>query len=129
MSLILHLSDTHFGTEQSEVSAALLQLAEEVRPDVAILSGDVTQRARRGQFAAARRFLDALAAPIKLVIPGNHDIPLFNLAARLFNPYGNYRQAFGYALDPEFSSKDLLVIGINTTRPRRHKDGSVYATN
>jgi len=125
LSLILHLSDTHFGTEQSEVSTALLKLAEEVRPDVAILSGDVTQRARRGQFDAARRFLDALAAPVKLVIPGNHDIPLFNLAARLFNPYGNYRRAFGYALEPEFSNKDLLVIGINTTRPRRHKDGEV----
>ena len=114
MSLVLHLSDTHFGTERSEVSEALLRLALEVRPDVAILSGDITQRARREQFAAARRFLETLAAPVKLVIPGNHDIPLFNLAARLFNPYGNYRRAFGYELEPQFSSKDLLVIGVNT---------------
>lgn len=127
MSLVLHLSDTHFGTERSEVSAALLNLAQEVQPDVAILSGDVTQRARRGQFDAARRFLDALAAPVKLVIPGNHDIPLFNLAARLFNPYGNYRRAFGLELEPQFSSKDFLVIGVNTTRPWRHKDGEVSA--
>lgn len=125
MSLVLHLSDTHFGTEQPEVMAALLQLTQEVRPDVAILSGDVTQRARRGQFAAARRFLDTLAVPVKLVIPGNHDIPLFNLAARLFNPYGNYRQVFGAELQPQFSSEDLLVIGVNTTRAWRHKDGEV----
>ena len=117
MSLVLHLSDTHFGTEQSEVCEALLHLALEVRPDVVILSGDITQRARREQFAAARRFLETLAAPVKLVIPGNHDIPLFNLAARLFNPYGNYRRAFGSELEPQFSSKDLLVIGVNTTRP------------
>lgn len=127
MSLVLHLSDTHFGTEQSEVSAALLQLAKEVRPDVAILSGDVTQRARRGQFAAARSFLDALVAPVKLVIPGNHDIPLFNLAARLFDPYGNYRRAFGQELEFQFLNKDLLIIGVNTTRPWRHKDGEISA--
>lgn len=127
MSVVLHLSDTHFGTEQSEVSAALLQLAREVQPDVAILSGDVTQRARRGEFSAARDFLDALAAPIKLVIPGNHDIPLFNLFARLFNPYGNYRRAFGVDLEPQFSNNDLLIIGVNTTRPSRHKDGEVSA--
>jgi 3',5'-cyclic AMP phosphodiesterase CpdA len=127
MSLILHLSDTHFGTERSDVSAALLQLTREVRPDIAILSGDVTQRARHGQFAAARRFLDTLAVPVKLVIPGNHDIPLFNLAARLFNPYGNYCRAFGPELEPEFSNQDLLIIGVNTTRPKRHKDGELSA--
>lgn len=127
MSLILHLSDTHFGTERSEVNAALLQLAQEVRPDIAILSGDVTQRARQGQFAAAHDFLDKLAAPVKLVIPGNHDIPLFNLAARLFYPYANYRRAFGHELAPQFSNKDLFAIGVNTTRPWRHKDGEVSA--
>lgn len=125
MSLILHLSDTHFGTEQPEVTAALLQLAQEVRPDVAILSGDVTQRARRAEFTAARCFLEALAAPVMLVIPGNHDIPLFNLAARLFNPYGNYRRAFGRELEPQFSDQNLLIIGVNTTRRWRHKDGEV----
>lgn len=125
MSLILHLSDTHFGTEQPEVTAALLQLAQEVRPDIAILTGDVTQRARRGQFTAARSFIHALTAPVKLVIPGNHDIPLFNLAARIFNPYGNYRRAFGMELEPQFSNEDVLLIGVNTTRPWRHKDGEV----
>ena len=127
MSLILHLSDTHFGTEQADVCAALLQLAQEMRPDVAILSGDVTQRARSGQFAAARQFLNRLETPVKLVIPGNHDIPLFNLAARLFDPYENYRDAFGAELEPQFTSKNLLIIGVNTTRPRRHKDGEVSA--
>jgi predicted MPP superfamily phosphohydrolase len=125
--LVLHLSDTHFGTERTEVSDALLLLAREMQPDLAILSGDVTQRARASQFAAARRFLDALATPVKLVIPGNHDIPLFNLAARLFNPYGNYCHAFGTELEPQFSNEDVLVIGVNATRPWRHKDGEVSA--
>jgi 3',5'-cyclic AMP phosphodiesterase CpdA len=127
MSVILHLSDTHFGTEQPAVTAALVQLTQEIRPDIAILSGDVTQRARHEQFADARRFVDALAAPVKLVIPGNHDIPLFNLFARVFNPYGNYRRAFGKELEPQFSDHDVLVIGLNTTRPWRHADGEVSA--
>lgn len=127
MSVLLHLSDTHFGTEQLHVAAALLRLAQEVRPDIAVLSGDVTQRARRGQFAAARRFIETLSVPVTLVIPGNHDIPLFNLAARVIFPYANYRHAFGTELEPQFCGDDLLVIGVNTTRPWRHKDGEVSA--
>jgi 3',5'-cyclic AMP phosphodiesterase CpdA len=125
MSVILHLSDTHFGTEQPPVMAALLQLAQEIRPDIAILSGDVTQRARAAQFDSARSFLDKLAASVKLVVPGNHDIPLFNIFARIFNPYGNYRRVFGRELAPQFSNQDVQVIGVNTTRPWRHADGEV----
>jgi 3',5'-cyclic AMP phosphodiesterase CpdA len=125
MSLVLHISDPHFGTERAEVTTALLNLAQQYQPDVAIVSGDITQRARRSQFNAAHRFLSTLAAPVKIVIPGNHDIPLFNLAARVFNPYGNYRHVFGESLEPQFANKDVLVIGVNTTRPRRHKDGEV----
>lgn len=127
MSILLHLSDTHFGTEQPEVVTALLRLAREIQPDLAVLSGDVTQRARRRQFEAARRFMETLAAPARLVIPGNHDIPLYNLAARMVSPYGNYCRAFGAELEPHFTSDDLLVIGVNTTRPWRHKDGEVSA--
>ena len=125
MSVLLHLSDTHFGTEQAHVVAALLQLAREVRPDIAVLSGDVTQRARKAQFAAARRFTEMLGAPVTLVIPGNHDIPLFNLGARLITPYANYRRAFGAALEQEFSDENWLVLCVNTTRPWRHKDGEL----
>lgn len=125
MSVLLHLSDTHFGTERPDVAAALLRLAKEVRPDIAVLSGDITQRARRAQFAVARQFLETLAAPATLIIPGNHDIPLFNLAARIAFPYANYRHAFGSELEPQFCGDDLFVIGVNTTRPWRHKDGEV----
>lgn len=127
MSLVLQISDPHFGTVQAPVAAALAALAREKRPDALILSGDITQRATRRQFAAARRYVDGLAIPRVLTLPGNHDIPLLNLWARLFNPYGRYRQAFGDDLEPELSSPEYLIIGVNTTRAARHKDGEVSA--
>jgi 3',5'-cyclic AMP phosphodiesterase CpdA len=124
MSVVLQVSDTHFGTAQPAVVEALLRLVHAQRPDLVVLSGDITQRARRSQFHAARVFVERLAVTT-LVLPGNHDIPLFNLVARLFAPYANYQRVFGTVLEPEFASPDLLVVGINTTRPWRHKDGEV----
>ncbi|WBY02280.1 metallophosphoesterase family protein [Ramlibacter tataouinensis] len=127
MSLLLHISDTHFGTEDPPVVAALQRLSEALAPDVLVLSGDITQRARRAQFEAARSFCDALGIARMLALPGNHDIPLFNLAARALDPYGGYRAAFGPELEPELEGDDLLLVGVNTTRPARHKDGEVSA--
>jgi 3',5'-cyclic AMP phosphodiesterase CpdA len=125
MSLLLHISDTHFGTEQEPVVDALRRLTHELRPDVVVLSGDITQRARTAQFAAAREFCDSLGVANLLTLPGNHDIPLYNVFARLFDPYGGYRAAFGRELEPELELEDLLVVCVNTTRPNRHKDGEV----
>ncbi|OWT80184.1 MULTISPECIES: metallophosphoesterase [unclassified Achromobacter] len=124
MTRVLHISDTHFGTEQAPVVQALLDLAPRLAPDLVVLSGDITQRARARQFAAARQFVADLGFPV-LAIPGNHDIPLFNIAARMFNPYGGYKRAMGVTLEPVFSSDGLLVVGVNTTRPSRHKNGVV----
>jgi 3',5'-cyclic AMP phosphodiesterase CpdA len=90
-----------------------------------ILSGDITQRARRSQFEAAREFCDSLHVDHLLTLPGNHDIPLYNLPERLFAPYRGYARAFGHNLEPELEFADVLVIGVNTTRPERHKDGVV----
>jgi 3',5'-cyclic AMP phosphodiesterase CpdA len=101
-------------------------LAAQQRPDLVVLSGDITQRARPAQFLAAKAFVDRLNAPV-LAIPGNHDIALFDLWSRLTNPYARYGAAFGRELEPVHSSSDLLVIGVNTTRPWRHKNGEVSA--
>ncbi|MDR5739707.1 MULTISPECIES: metallophosphoesterase family protein [unclassified Caballeronia] len=125
MTLLLQISDPHFGTEQPRVVAALSRLIEETPPDLVIVSGDITQRARKRQFAAARAFFDTLGATPTLVVPGNHDIPLFNVFARLFQPYANHQRAFGAELEPSFESPDVIVLGVNTTRPYRHKDGEV----
>lgn len=125
MSLLLHISDTHFGTEQPAVVEAVVRLAWEVQPELLVLSGDVTQRARWSQFRAARDFVAKLAVPAQLIIAGNHDIPLFNLPARIFAPYANYRRAFGRDLEPVFENEELLVIGVRTTRRYRHIDGEI----
>lgn len=127
MSVLLQISDTHFGTEQPPVVEALLRLANEVRPAVVVLSGDVTQRARRVQFDAARDFVKRIATAAVVVIPGNHDIPLFNVVARLFYPYAGFERVFGTQLEPEWEDDDIKVIGVNTTRASRHKDGEVSA--
>jgi 3',5'-cyclic AMP phosphodiesterase CpdA len=125
VSGLLQVSDTHFGTERPRVVEALIELARALKPELVVLSGDITQRARRGQFAAARRFADRLAPAAILAVPGNHDIPLFNLAARVLAPYGGYARAFGTDLDPVYESEAWLVLGVNTTRPWRHKHGEV----
>lgn len=126
MSVLLHISDTHFGTEEPRVVEALVTLAAQQRPDVVVLSGDITQRARPVQFRAAKAFADRLGARV-LAVPGNHDIALFDLWARFTRPYARYAKAFGSDLEPVHASQDLLVIGVNTTRPWRFKNGEVSA--
>lgn len=123
---LLHLSDPHFGTEQPPVCAALQRWAEVHCPALIMLGGDITQRARRRQFHAARVFLDGFRCPL-IAVPGNHDIPLFNLAARIISPYGNFQRAFGEVLEPEYETPELLVLGVNTSTPRRHKNGELSA--
>jgi 3',5'-cyclic AMP phosphodiesterase CpdA len=124
MSVLLHIADTHFGTEQPPVVKALIALAAQQRPDLVVLAGDITQRARPAQFRAAKAFVDRLRAPV-LAVPGNHDIALFDLWARLTRPYARYARVFGADLEPVHSSPELLVVGVNTTRAWRHKNGEV----
>ncbi|MES2888366.1 MAG: metallophosphoesterase family protein [Pseudomonadota bacterium] len=124
MTVLMQISDPHFGTEQPPVVEALVTLTHAQRPDLLVLSGDITQRARPSQFRAARAFMDRLGGPV-LAIPGNHDLPLFDVAARLWRPYASYRKAFGEELEPVHESSEALVVGVNTTRTYRHKNGQV----
>jgi 3',5'-cyclic AMP phosphodiesterase CpdA len=124
MSVLLQISDTHFGTERAPVAEALVALAEQLAPERVLLSGDITQRATAAQFAAARAFCARLRRPV-LAIPGNHDIPLVNLAARLLWPYARHQRAFGAELEPVHASPEWLVVCVNTTRRWRHKHGQV----
>ncbi len=123
MTVIAHLSDPHFGTEQLDVQTALLDCLKQVSPDLVVLSGDITQRARRAQFVAAARFVGMLAPVPWLAVPGNHDLPLFNLPARFGWPYAGYRRVFGAEREPLTVVGGLTVMGCDATSPRRFKNG------
>jgi 3',5'-cyclic AMP phosphodiesterase CpdA len=119
---IAHLSDLHFGREDPRVVEAVFEDLAAGRPDLVVVSGDLTQRARRRQFQAARAFLDRLPAPV-LVVPGNHDIPLFDLARRFFRPLGRYRSLVTADLAPLFHDGEVAVLGVNTARSNVWKSG------
>ena len=123
--MLLHLSDIHIGTEQPAVMAAVLQLADQRRDQIeaVLVSGDLTQRARASQFAGALTFLQQFDLPY-LVIPGNHDIPLFDFTRRLFNPFQLYMDTFG---EPEqvLETEHFYLVGINAVTRHNHTQGSI----
>ncbi|MES2978258.1 MAG: metallophosphoesterase [Pseudomonadota bacterium] len=122
---MLQISDPHFGTEQAPVVRALEELVQAQQPDVLVLSGDITQRARVSQFEAARDFVDRLGVAHWLAIPGNHDIPLFDMAQRLGQPYARFERSFGSHEPGVISLPDVLLVPVNTTRWWRHKNGEI----
>jgi Calcineurin-like phosphoesterase len=121
---ILHLSDLHFGRVDPTTLDPLVNAACEIRPDVVAISGDLTQRARRGQFRQAREFLDRLPGT-PIVVPGNHDVPLYNVAARFLFSLSNYRRYISDDLEPFYSDGEIAVAGINTAHSRTFKSGRI----
>jgi 3',5'-cyclic AMP phosphodiesterase CpdA len=116
MTRILHLSDPHFGAVNLPVAGAFLERAAAMRPDLTILSGDLSMRARRRELSAARDFVAGLPLP-RLVIPGNHDIPLINQPIdRFFRSFRRYQDYFGDDLTPELISDGVHIVSTNSTR-------------
>jgi 3',5'-cyclic AMP phosphodiesterase CpdA len=124
MRTLVHLSDIHFGRVDQRLLEPLRLTVEAMQPDVVVVSGDLTQRARSGQFKAARAWLDTLPQP-QIVVPGNHDIPLYNVAARFLTPLTKYRRYITANLAPEFIDDEIAVMGLNTARSLTIKDGRV----
>ncbi len=115
MTVIAHVSDLHFGAHDAAVVAALRAELERSPPDLIAVSGDLTQGARRWEFEAARAFLDSLPAPA-LAVPGNHDIPPYDLAGRFFDPYARWRAAISWETEPAWRDGAVIVAGLNTAR-------------
>ena len=124
MRIIVHLSDLHFGQADDAVLKPLQDRIAALRPDLIVISGDLTQRARAGQFREARAFLDTLPAP-RLVVPGNHDVPLWNVLARFLWPYAGYRRAISQELEPVFVDEEIAVFGVNSAHGFTTKHGRV----
>lgn len=115
MRTLVHLSDLHFGRIDHGLVEPLRQAVIAAKPDLVAISGDFTQRARRAQFADARAFIASLNLRT-LVVPGNHDIPLYDFAERLTAPLRRYRQYIAADLAPEYIDEEMVVIGVNTAR-------------
>ncbi len=115
MRTLVHLSDLHFGHLDERIIPPLIHRITAVSPDLIAISGDLTQRARTPEFRQARAFLDMLPFP-RLVVPGNHDVPLFNIAARVLAPFSGYQRYIGPDLEPFCDDDEIAVVGLNSAR-------------
>ena len=124
MRTIAHISDLHFGRHNLDVMEDLAASMEKSRPDLVVISGDFTQRAQHVEFAEARRFLDRIAFP-KLVTPGNHDVPLYNLFNRYVRPFRKYDRYIAPLDQPLgfYQDDELAVLALNTARRFTRKNG------
>lgn len=124
MRTIVHLSDLHFGRVDQALLAPLRALVAAMAPNLVVVSGDLTQRARRDEFVAARAYLDSLPGP-QIIVPGNHDISLYNVVRRFLLPLARYQRYITAELAPMYVDDEIAVLGINTARSLTFKDGRV----
>lgn len=124
MRTLVHLSDLHFGRINDSVIEPVVASVAEIRPDVVVVSGDLTQRARSHQFKEARAFLDRLPSP-QIIVPGNHDVPLHNPFSRFFRALDKYRRFITEDLEPFYSDEEIAILGINTARSLTTKYGRI----
>lgn len=122
MRIIAHISDLHFGHHDPRIAAGLHAALATAAPDVVAISGDLTQRARRREFAAAREFIAAIAAPV-IVVPGNHDVPLYDMVERLVRPHARFSLLVSSEHLPFFDDDEIAVVGANTARGLAVKNG------
>ena len=127
MTRIAHLSDLHFGRHDPVLVEGLIARLLVLRPDLVAVSGDFTQRARRAEFTAARALLDRLteAGIAWLAVPGNHDVPLYDLTRRMFAPLGRYRRFIADEVCPRWAGAGAVVQGLNSARRMTGKNGRV----
>jgi 3',5'-cyclic AMP phosphodiesterase CpdA len=124
MRVLAHLSDLHFGRVEATMLEPLRRSLEHAAPDLVVVSGDLTQRARPDEFREAREYLDSLPGP-RLVVPGNHDVPLYNVFQRFFAPLAKYQRIVSPDLEPDFFDDEIAVVGVNTARSLVFKGGRI----
>jgi 3',5'-cyclic AMP phosphodiesterase CpdA len=127
MPRIVHLSDLHFGAHDERLVLAVEWQIDDLKPDLVVISGDFTQRARTEQFREACKFLGRLrdSGHEVLGVPGNHDIPLYDVLRRFLSPLTRYRRFVDDSLCPFIELPGIAVLGINTARSLTFKDGRI----
>jgi len=121
---LVHLSDIHFGRVDPATVEPLIAAVNSIRPDIVVVSGDLTMRARSEEFREARAFLDRLPQP-QVVVPGNHDVPLYNPFHRFVGGFKKYRMHIADNLSPEWMDDEIAVFGVNTARALSLKNGRI----
>lgn len=127
MARLIHLSDLHFGAHDPRLVDAVAERVDEDKPDLVVISGDFTQRARTEQFKEACEFLDRLreAGHDVLAVPGNHDVPLYDVFRRFLSPLTRYKRYIDESLCPFHELPGVSLLGINTARSLTFKDGRI----
>lgn len=121
---LIHLSDLHFGRIDADVLHKLESFIESNKPELVVLTGDLTQRAKKKEFSEARAFLERLKSPV-FVIPGNHDVPLYNLFLRFVSPYKKFLRSLVGFTAQTYSTPDISVFGFWTLNRFTVKDGKL----
>lgn len=127
MPRLVHLSDLHFGAHDERLVEAVEGCVDELKPDLVVISGDFTQRAKTEQFKEACQFLERLqhSGHEVLGVPGNHDVPLYDVLRRFLSPLARYRRFIDENLCPFVELPGIAVLGINTARSLTFKDGRI----
>ena len=127
MPRLIHLSDLHFGAHDPALVEAVEARVNAAQPDLVVISGDFTQRARTEQFQEACRFLERLRdeGHEVLAVPGNHDVPLYDVLRRFLSPLTRYRRFVDETLCPLMEIPGATVLGINTARSLTFSDGRI----
>lgn len=124
MRTIVHLSDLHFNRVDEALLTPLRDCLHSLSPHLVVVSGDLTQRARSAEFSAARDYLNSLPGP-QLIVPGNHDVPLYNIFARFLQPFKKYARYINPDFNPVFVDDEIAVVGLNSARSLVIKDGRI----
>lgn len=124
MRTLAHISDLHFGRVDPQVLEPLARALHAAAPDLLVVSGDLTQRARRAQFAHAAAYLDGLPEP-QIVVPGNHDVPLYDVVRRFAAPLRRFHDQVETDEYPWYADGEIAVVGINTARSFTFKGGRI----
>lgn len=119
---LAHISDLHFGMHHPDIIEAFIDDLTLLKPELIIISGDLTQRAKANQFQQLSEFLTRIKVP-KLIVPGNHDIPLDNPLMRFFYPFKRYKTYISSELEASYENDEVNILGVNSATPYKVKDG------
>jgi 3',5'-cyclic AMP phosphodiesterase CpdA len=124
MKTVVQISDLHFGRTDERIVNSLKKIIHSLSPDVLVVSGDLTQRAKNTEFLQAQEFLNNFKYP-KIIVPGNHDVPLYNIWKRFVKPYKKFSSLIETSLTPFYSDNEIAVLGLNTSRSLTFKGGRI----